>query len=909
MHLPTQTIALIILVLTIFASCGIGGLLIRQARRSALHQERLKLKRQIIDSLPYPVFFKDHELKYVVVNRAYETANHVKFADIRGKSLGQLDITSSDDARSIEEIELSVFASGNPTQYEVRNQESDESLLVHLSPLRIPEFSHTGILGTVVDISPFRRAEARASRAERRLNDIAESLPEAIFELTGGPDGKVEFTWAAGDIRGTFGLSREQLLSNESDAFELVHSSDRNELRRRQEEAIVRLEPVATMFLRMRIDGTYRWMRTAGGTPRRDSIRGVTSWSGYLLNVDDFYRKSLALDEARATAESATRAKDRFLAMMSHEVRTPMAAIIGLTELMLMPQTIATKDLTEMLHDSALALLHILDDILDYSRISSGNLLIEVAPFQLRSLIDQIVSLFSATAWKKGLFVYVSVDWRVAATLLGDGHRLRQILTNLLGNAIKFTKSGWVSIRVELLEQMPAQQRVCIRIEDTGPGISRVDNVSIFDPFIQGSNSTAREFGGVGLGLSISKRLASLMQADLELSARAGGGTTAALTMSFPVAEDMTEFEADFEGWSAAVRIHDELLSTCVSNALSSFGFNVVSFSKKDSIGALGLPSDATLLIEEEGAEASPGSTKIYISKSQDLRGNWSADGKFFARGNALHYASLKHACEAACKMVGSGSKADSEATSHMESGVFTGLRILVAEDNPAIQSILAMQFEQLGVCHTIVSNGTEALGRLAHHGFDALITDCHMPRMNGYELAEAIRRRELWTSYHLPIIALTASVSTETIAECMAAGMDDYISKPATIADIEKCLLRLFPSSAIAKTAPQPVQIGTGLGDRDLLETLSITTRSAAETLSLLTQIRKELESAAPQLREAIKYGQLEAARSIQHKALGMLTYFLGTDLAADIQTAEDLIYWADRLRSIEDDVRSSNG
>ena len=259
-------------------------------------------------------------------------------------------------------------------------------------------------------------------------------------------------------------------------------------------------------------------------------------WSGYWVDASVEHARSEELARARDVAEAASRAKDDFVAMMSHEIRTPMNGVLGLVEVLeRTPLNADQGEMLGMIHESAGALLQILDDLLDYSKIEAGRLTIEAEPIDMRELVDNAVGLLAGRAHEKGLKVRVDIAPEVAATLRGDSVRLRQILFNLLGNAIKFTPQGEVDVQVAVVDQTGDAQTLEMTVEDTGIGIAPEVQARLFEPFVQAESSTTRRFGGTGLGLTICRKLIDLMNGTLELRSEPGVGTRMTVRLTMPV--------------------------------------------------------------------------------------------------------------------------------------------------------------------------------------------------------------------------------------------------------------------------------------------------------------------------------------------------------------------------------------
>jgi signal transduction histidine kinase/HPt (histidine-containing phosphotransfer) domain-containing protein len=541
------------------------------------------------------------------------------------------------------------------------------------------------------------------------------------------------------------------------------------------------------------------------------------------------------LVEARRLAQEASKHKSEFLATMSHEIRTPMTGVIGAADLLLAtPLSRAQRDLAEVIKGSGESLLALINGVLDLAKIEAGRMEIESVAFEPRRLVSEVAASFVEMAAAKGLVLLTAVDASVPERMLGDPVKLRQILMNLVGNAVKFTKLGMIAIRGAVprpAEGKPdgGQLHLAFEVEDTGIGMTAATRERVFEAFTQADSSTTRLYGGTGLGLSISKRLVELMKGTLTVESAPGEGSVFRFRVEVAPVMPAAWSERQGELGRLAVLCDDPRLRRGIVRQLAAAGFEPVALnlgnqqriarSIDDGIaGAVAVEPAGMSTMEAESFRAMLTALQVRVAVVARSRESLPAYPVDETRLQAS-YAILPQSTLAwLVGGVGVRAEAAHEAVSQSEEtkgGGYT-MRILVVEDYMINQRVILAILEFLGCRATLAGSGAEALSKFRDDAFDLVLMDCQMPEMDGYETTRRIRKLEEARGLRTPIVAMTAGALKGDRERCLQAGMDDYMTKPVRMAEVAKLLERWRPRCAADKPAFEAKV------DREALEALA---------------------------------------------------------------------------------------
>jgi len=849
------------------------------------------------------------------VNEGFTRISGYTLEEVAGRKPGALLQGPATDARTVAMMR-GHLAAGQAFHCEILNYAKSGReywLDVEVQPMLGSDGRIEKFMAVELDITDRKAKERELRQAEEFLDSVVENIPAMVFVKDARELRYHRINRAAEQI---LGLPRAAFVGKTDHDFFPAEKAARYVAQDR--EALGAREPLEIMEdAFFTADGEERMLRT-----RKIPIRGKDGEPLYLLGISEDiteqHRQQQLLHRAKEQAEAASLAKSRFLANMSHEIRTPMNGVLGMTELLL--GTVLSerqRRFAETAYRSGEALLEIINDILDFSKIEAGKLELQSISFAPGQLLEEVGGLLAPRAHQKRIELACEADAALPAALLGDPGRIRQVLVNLVGNAIKFTDSGEVALHARLAgltlpgPETPGWCDMRLCISDTGIGMPEEMQQRLFRVFEQGSSATTKRYGGTGLGLAISQHLVQMMGGQIAVSSRAGAGSSFEFTLRLPLAGAGAPVPApapavvpnslagrrilivednptnrgiliqQIEGWGADCAAVDSgfaALDMLQAAAQADRPFEAALIDMKmpgmsgielaeriKRAGALP-PMRLCMLTSLSGARelarARAAGIDMYLEKP--------------VRQNELR--------QSLARLLGAAQAPAPPAPRAARAGAAVpparGLhgRVLVVEDNPVNQEITCTMLEQAGCGHAVAENGVVALRMLGEASFDLVLMDCQMPEMDGYEAVRRIRAGETAGGTRTPVIALTANALSGDRERCLGDGFDDYLSKPFSETDLRAILARWLPGSLAAPlarpalTSPEPapfvIRPGNPALDANVLRNLRAMENSGAH--GLIGRLTGAFLASAPPLFDALKRatarGDMPAARHAAH-------------------------------------------
>jgi two-component system sensor histidine kinase/response regulator len=773
--------------------------------------------------------------------------------------------------------------------------------------------------GTCTDITTAKQLEEELRQVNDRLDLAVRGSNIAVWEFD-MPDGVPENARVHGvNVWEQLGYDRAESPATFADWIAVIHPDDHERMRRTVQASLSgETRECEVEYSVLHRDGEYRWVLSRG-IPTRDATGRPILATGTRIDITDRKRAEDQLRQLKEAAEAANRAKDEFLANVSHEIRTPMNAILGMTELALdTPLTDDQRQCLRTVKSAADNLLGVINDLLDFAKIEAGKLELDSADFSLRASVGDTLRALAVRAHKKGLELISLVHPDVPDALVGDADRLRQVLLNLVGNAIKFTDEGEVVVRVEAAGDAASEGEIGLRftVRDTGIGIPPDKQGQIFRAFEQEDTSTTRNYGGTGLGLTIAARLVALMGGQVAVDSAPGRGSSFVFTARFGlqphpaeptaappvvlrnlpvlIVDDNATNRHILEGWLRDWQIGAEAVGDAAA-AMDALWHRT----------ANGRPYALVLLdarmpdrdgltlaaMIRESAELS--ATRLILLTSGDRPGDPARSRGLRIDAHLLKPVQQEDLLDTIYRVM-SRPAGDGSTTVRPLQAVeppttpapaAAPLHILIAEDNEFSARLMDQLLARRGHHMRLASNGREALDLAEEGFFDLLLLDIHMPELDGFGIIEAIRERERAAGGHLPVIALTARSRKEDRERCLAAGMDDFLTKPVSTGALLAAIERLVSPRGVSRPYRAEAE-----DRRSLLDSVAVL-KACGDDAEGLRQMCQDFQAYAParlaELVDALRDRDAPRLCLAAHKFCALLFAFstVAGDVASDLE------------------------
>jgi two-component system sensor histidine kinase/response regulator len=795
----------IIAVLCLSQATLIVGLLIQRRKRK---QAERKLQRHrvvadaVIQSLPVLFYLCDESGRFFRWNQAVETISGYSPSEIEQMSPVDF-IAEADRSTHLQQVQ-EVLTKGKSRMEASFLTKSGAKLPYYFTEVLVQIGGQPYRAGLGMDISERKQAEQALRDLQQRQQLMLEQMPAILWTT----DPQLRFTSSMGAALKSLRLKPGQ--TNGMNLFQFFRGQDCLEVSIESHRKALMGESASYELLWE--DRGY----TSYVEPLRNEDGVISGVIGVSLDITERRQAEEALQQAKKAAEAATRAKSEFLANMSHEIRTPLNGVMGMLELVQHTDlNTEQSELVHMAHDSADALLVVISDVLDFSKIEAGKLYLEQEEFDLADAVADATRTMSTRAHQKRLELAYYVSPELPPALVGDSARLKQVLMNLLANAIKFTEHGEVVLRVDSDGQDSEGVNVKFSVSDTGIGIAPDKQQSIFDPFAQADNSTTRKFGGTGLGLTICARIINIMRGRIWVESEAGRGSTFSFTvkLSRPAYESIHATngrESELCNLRALVLDDNQTSRMILQQMLEAWGMQVFTAGCEaeasrimEQAAAEKLPFDL-LLSDYEAAEMNTTSlsarlkqhpewvkTAIFMLTSEEYSRTAARRRELGLGTHLIKPVKQSELLELIRTLLpvqqAMGEQKDVPPAAPAVLG--NKLHVLLAEDNAVNQKVAEWMLERMGHSVTVVATGKEAFEQVQRNRFDLVLMDVHMPEMDGYEATNAIREWEKHQGTHTAIIAMTANAMQGDREACLDAGMDGYVSKPVGQTALENAI------------------------------------------------------------------------------------------------------------------------
>ncbi|MCG6154418.1 PAS domain-containing protein [Rubinisphaera margarita] len=885
----------------------------RRRIEEAFAQEN-SLMQSLLTNIPDSIYFKDRESRFLRINKSMAEKFGLSSAE-EAVGLSDSDFFTAEHAGEARQDEQRILETGKPLVAHVEREtwadRPDTWCSTTKMPLRNAKGEVVGTFGISRDITDLVLAEHALERERDLMRTLMDGLPDVIFFK----DRQGRFTKGNQSLARYFGIDHPDELIGKTDYDfsppELAASFQEDDQRvMRSGDKLIAREEVNEDS-----DGNVTYFLTTK-VPIRNPEGEVIGLVGIGRDITGLKKAQLELTKARDIADAANRAKSDFLANMSHEIRTPMNAVIGMTELLQDTKLDdSQREYLRMVRESGEVLLELINDILDFSKIEAGKFTLDCIPFDLHETLGDTMKSIAVRAHRKKLELAFHISPDVPRGIIGDPARLRQILVNLVGNAIKFTEKGEVLVDVTAEEQ-GATTRVNFCVRDTGIGIPENKQKYIFEAFEQVDASTTRRFGGTGLGLAITSRLVALMGGEIDLRSEPGSGSTFTFSVDFELAGEfesrgMRATPERLIGMPVLIvddnatnrRIVEEMLRVrgmqphVVSSAAEAY------WAIKDGpkygqefpliLTDVNMPDvDGFTLIDRIRETKDITQPIIMVLTSGDRPGDFARCAELGVSAHLMKPVKQSELLDAIGQALGITHLLEQPVPLEQNNNRMPSLRILVAEDAYANQVLARGLLEKWSHTVTIASNGRQALEELGKAPYDLILMDVQMPEMDGIEATAQIRSCQAAGQFsHLPrnpipIVAMTAHAIKGDRERCLAGGMDGYVSKPIRTAELREAIFQCFPAQELLETgsdSEDPTPEISGFQQFSLEEAL----KTVDGDEDLLKLIIKAFLEECPQhqrdLAESLSTGDAETTRRLTHLIKGVCSS-LGAETAREI-------------------------
>lgn len=872
------------------------------SRLLSLHEEAEQARREteavyksLIESLPLNVFRKDLRGRFVDANQRFCDTLGKPLATIVGKS--DSDFFPPEQVQKYRRDDTHVMETGEALEdIEAYIKPTGEKLHVQVlkAPVRDAKGRIVGVQGMFWDVTERIRADEAARRSDARFRRVVQA--SLIGVMVADLDGRVL------DANDAFlqivGYSRDDIASGRL-RWDAITPPEH---RAADERAIEQLHATGTTLPwekeYLHKDG-HRVPILLGVTMLE---RGGTECTCFVVDITEQKRTEQELKAAKEAADAASQAKSQFLANMSHEVRTPMNAIIGITELVLnTPLQAKQAEYLRMVLQSAESLLAVINDVLDFSKVESGKVELEHLPFSLRESIGDAVKSLALRSHDKGLELALDVSPSVPDWLVGDSGRLRQIVINLVGNAIKFTREGEVVVEVSQLERHNGAVDVQFCVADTGIGIPPDKLDKVFEAFEQADASTTRNFGGTGLGLAIVRRLVELMHGRAWVESKVGEGSRFYFTARLeicpePPPERQLPRRAALKGTRAIIVDDNATNRRIVEDVLASWELQPASCAGAAEalqqlrtafrsgrpfellLSDVNMPEiDGFTFLEQVRRDPSLADITTIMLTSGDRTEDADRCQQLGVALRLMKPIKQSELYEAILDALGIAPKKEEVAAEAPTFPATRPLRILLAEDSIVNQRLAVGLLERHGHRITIANNGRQAFDLAAQDGFDVILMDVQMPELDGLEATRLIREHERLTGRHVPIIAMTAHALKGDRERCLDVGMDEYVAKPVRERQLLTALRNVLGDEVPAPPPEEPPE-EFPTADPDVIDwngALKICAGDHALLRDLVQAFLEEQPRRTDEIRRAIDSADWELLHRAAHTIKGSMRYF----------------------------------